>query len=278
MSAAFRRTPVRVTGITQERDLGCILPAPTSNDRPRMRGIVVAASLSGLASVSCAVLADECTYDAHRCADAHTLQICNGNHDAIGESFHWDTQSCADSGNAYCVTPENGEPMCALEPDPNPACNPRQTTTACNDQGLVACHDGYRVQAQQCPDQCRPSPFGEACAICDDGTAVADPACSGGARGTCEGAAPADCACGYRMPDLDPCPDGTTCVVGPRDGTVSILCALSPSTDPMCDPTYQDAYCQGNTVVDCVYGYEVDRQSCGPDAHCVDDGPQAYCG
>lgn len=107
----------------------------------------------------------------------------------------------------------------------------------------------------------------KSCAVCDDGTAVEDPGCVGSTR-TCTGGVPGACRCGYRVQDLQPCAQGSTCVL-PPDKADQTICALSTSPDPKCDPVYEDSYCDGSTLVKCLYGYEIKREDCTPAAKCV---------
>lgn len=250
---------------------------PWSARRRRSTGLAAAAAtlLLALVPLSCTSLTDQCAVTATECADAHTLRLCVGNHDAIGERYHWQTEACADRGGAYCVVPKGGKAMCALEASTNPKCDPDKVSSFCTDQGLVFCNSGYAAQLQQCPGQCITSSSDQSCALCDDGTVVEDPSCVGNLV-TCSGGVPGECRCGYRVRALPPCAQGTTCIVLPGK-TDALVCALSTSPDPKCDAYYQDGYCDGSVVVHCLYGYETQREDCAPKAGCVDAGSATYC-
>jgi hypothetical protein len=124
-----------------------------------------------------------------------------------------------------CVT-QQGEGFCSPSADPQPACDgiefdsgaePGNQVT-CFENAPSGCVNGYVTEGSAClpAETCAVAPPCEpACAFCNDGTYVADPACSGGVSQGCD----ADdtivaCMCGYRDTSIQfgPCPQGQHCV------------------------------------------------------------------
>jgi hypothetical protein len=221
---------------------------------------------------------DECDKGEAACTDSRTLTRCVAESDGFTKpELRWSSVACSQSGNHYCVELGGHSATCALDNEPDERCQANATVSWCEDNGLIVCVEGFAVVGQQCSAACRESPFGESCAVCDDGLAVAEPSCVG-ATGTCADNSPGVCACGYRLGGAgQPCPGDSVCIVAPEGGTPVAFCALGASPDPLCNAESADGYCDGTTAVSCSYGYAVERTDCEPQGTCSDAGTSAHC-
>jgi hypothetical protein len=209
-----------------------------------------------------------------------------------GESCVVETYSCNGNQLEYCYPDDRGPVVektdcgdkfcrvvgtlgvCALEPDPNPACGDAGAIGGCDADGrLLTCQLGYiTALGQLCaaPQVCL-SKRGVSFCVLDSNP---DPLCpqesTSYVLAFCNGTHAVGCQNGYRTSDTD-CGTADLCYTPPRDkpGPWNGTCVVSLTPDPRClatMPAYVTQHksgCDGTRVFECVDDLLVGSQDCG---------------
>ena len=223
---------------------------------------------------------DTCGDAESECLDAHTIHVCSGSVDAIGQSRHWSTMVCP-ARNPDCVTrgaaanasayDRNNRALCASASSRSAACAAKPEGF-CSNNDIVSCVDGYEVLGAACAMMmtCHDgmSSPGLTCPVCAEMPPVRDARCDvKGTISVCVGQAITNCECGFHTDPVATCDPGKLCVDAPpssakvnSDGRA--FCALSDQPDPHCQGI-NALYCDGDTAVACnQYGYPISRTKC----------------
>jgi hypothetical protein len=197
-------------------------------------------------------------------------------------------QSC---GALHCIDADGG-PFCALTDEPVPGCA-HQVSTGCWQNQVVACApSGHALSSlESCGDrQCVDTPgCGPLCVI----DPQPNPQCTPGTASVCVGGVPTDCQCGYGIATHAPCAEADFCQTAlvPMSwdagadagdsalwigGESGAFCALAAQRNPNCRPGRLDVVCEGQTLVECNDGWELQRTDCPGECHAY--GGSGFCG
>lgn len=127
--------------------------------------------------------------------------------------------------------------------------------------------DAPRVLAQQrCTED-------EVCVLgaqCGGAPGCKKLACAPNQASFCSGNSAVPCCVGEER-SVQECTGVCVDAKDPSSGVGFALCALSAAPDPRCP--HPGAYCDGDTVVECYFGYAKERRQCESGARCVEDTP-----
>jgi hypothetical protein len=194
-------------------------------------------------------------------------------------------------GAQFCRSPTPGTALCALHPDPDPACPASGTRTVCEADGRLAdCYAGYiRTEYSSCgsPALCISDVSDNAfCAL----SSQPDPHCPQPPAGSTADAFQSvcgdpgrllDCRNGYVISDKD-CGGADLChTPEPATGDAAI-CVASGSPDPRCAAivptlgTHTRMGCDGTLLLWCSDDFLISSSDCGAKG-CGLSGSAAVC-
>jgi hypothetical protein len=247
-----------------------------------------ALALIALALAGCSGPGDECVSGESACDGGVQLTCIAFSTGRRSSRLAWSPQACTGA----CVTNNSGVATCQLSSAPVPECA-GHVVNACLRNQIVQCSpDGYATAVvTDCGSRlCVDSPgCGPICVA----SLTPEPQCTPTTASVCNGAVPTDCLCGYPTGVHPACASADLCKTSlPSTGadggvpaasdaggaaTMSVaFCAVRPDRNPNCRLGMDDMVCDGNVLVRCHDGWEIDRSTCQGECHAY--GGVGFCG
>ena len=233
--------------------------------------------IHGLLSVLAFVLAgcdrDECVLGEVRCRD-NVAEYCDYEYSDGSAPLVWNSEDC---GQGVCKAGLDERPFCALGDEPDPRCAESPSHAVCDQQQQVHCNHGYATAITDCATSAGYCVVGGDGALCATDSEPSEHCPDDSYATACEGDTLLTCSYGYTR-SREACPSGDYCVVTPGFA----MCNPSAELDPSCPPAAALAHvCDGDAVVECIYGYRNSIFHCALGEICRGSGseeyPEAFC-